>query len=502
MVVRRRGQVTVQAIVFLVIGLLLGAAIGYFAAPKGDPAVLEELQEKDNLINQLQQDLNELKDQLEALKEGSTITVTVWAIGPDPPSEYRFENFKLAAEILNMMLEDLGANVTIEIEGQFFARPVEWEQYRQNFYQAYEAGNAPDIYLTGHEDIGYLAANGFIIPLDDYIEAYWDLIYYDFFPALWESVKYDGKMWAVPQDTEARPLYFRKDVLRELGWSEEEINALPEKIKNGEFTLWDLLEVAKQAVDAGLVERGLVHRVKEGYDYLQFYLSFGGSLYNPDTGKMVFNTTAWGLTLDWFYKAVYEYGVIHPNQFSGDWDADFHGPFTEGRALFLSGGTWHKGEWINKGLLSEEEFIEVVGYALHPASKEGGRPVTLSHPLVYTITSQAKDRGLDKIAFLLITLVSLPTFNSIHAVQSAHLAIARSQISETKYSEDWFLADVAYMLEYTTFIPNHPDWGKYSRIVFNALRAVETGDMTPQEALDYMVTELQNQIPDSVEFVE
>ncbi len=499
---RRKGQVTVQALVFLIIGLLVGAAIGYFAAPKGDPTLLDQLNEKDQLIEQLRNELNEIKDQLEQLKQGSTITLKVWAIGPDPPSEYRYKNFELAADILNMMLKDLGANVTVEIEGQFFARPVEWEQYRQNFYQAFAAGEAPDVYLTGHEDIGYLAANDFIIPLDDYIEEYWDLIYYDFFPTLWKSVEYAGQKWGVPQDTEARPLYFRKDVLRQLGWSEEEINALPEKIKNGEFTLEDLLQVAKEAVDAGLVERGLVHRVKEGYDYLQFYLAYGGQLYNPQTGKMVFNTTAWGLTLDWFYRAVWEYGVISPNQFSGDWDADFHGPFTEGRALFLSGGTWHKGEWINKGLLTEEEFIEVVGYALHPAAKPGGKPVTLSHPLVYTITTQARDRGLDKLAFIMITLVSLPTFNSIHAVQSAHLAIARSQISETKYSEDWFLADVAYMLEYTTFIPNHPDWGKYSRVVFDALRAVETGDMTPQEALDFMVNELQSQIPDSVEFVE
>jgi len=133
---RRRGQVTVQALVFLIIGLLVGAAIGYFAAPKGDPTLLDQLNEKDQLIEQLRNELNEIKDQLEQLKQGSTITLKVWAIGPDPPSEYRYRNFELAADVLNMMLRDLGANVTVEVEGQFFARPVEWEQYRQNFYQA------------------------------------------------------------------------------------------------------------------------------------------------------------------------------------------------------------------------------------------------------------------------------------------------------------------------------------------------------------------------------
>jgi len=493
----RRGQLNLISIALLIIGLIIGGVIGYLLAPRPAPPEEGKLQALMQENEELRAKVNEL---LQKLKPGE-IKVTVWTIGPDPPSEYRLKNFFIAADMLNSWLKMLGANVTIKVEGEFYVRPVEWGEYKNKFYLAYKAGEAPDIYLTGHEDIGFLAENGYIIPLDDYLEEYWDVIYYDIFPTLWDAVKYKGKIWAVPQDTEARPMYFRKDVLRALGWSEEEINELPKKIQSGEFTLYDLLKLAQEAKDAGLVERGVLHRVKEGYDYFQFYLGFGGKLWNPETGKMVFVKSAWEKTLKWFYDAVYEYNVISPNQFSGDWDKDFHLPFTQGKALFLSGGTWHKGEWIQKGLLTEDEFYDNIGYALHPAGEPSMKPVTLSHPLVYTITGLAKDRGVADVAFLLITLVTDPHINSYHSVQSAHLAILRSQVSDTRYMQDQFLHDVAYMLDYTTFIPNHPKWGDYSRIVYNILRAVETGDLGPEEAYNTLLDEIQSTLGDAVEIL-
>lgn len=485
MTMRRKAvSPTVTLIAVAIIALLIGVAVGYFIKPTPPPKECPPCPTQPTQPAQ------------QAPAEGGikTITITVWAIGPDPPSEYRFKNFEIAADKLNKILEALGANVRVKVEGQFFVRPVEWEEYRKKFYLAFKAGEGPDIYLTGHEDIGYLVENGYIIPLDDYVKKYWDTVYYDVIPTLWDSCKYKGKIYAVPQDTEVRPMYFRKDVLRKLGWTEEQINELPIKVKNGEFTLYDLLEVAKQAVDKGLVERGIIHRVKEGYDYLQFYLAFGGRLWDPAQGKMVATKSAWKKTFEWFYKAVYEYHVISPTQFSGDWDKDFHEPATKGTALFISGGSWHKGEWVSKGLLTEEQFWDVMGFMLHPAGEKGGKPVTLSHPLIYTITTLAEKRGKADIAAALLALVTDPHLNANHAVQSSHLAILYSEISDSRYAKDKFLQDVAYMLDYTHFIPSHPKWALYSHAVYNVLRAVESGDLKPDEAVNELVKELQDKI--------
>ncbi len=485
-----------MAIVFLIVGIIIGAVIGYFLKPTPTGVVSQEEYNKLLAENEeLKKKVEQLSKQLEAATgaAGPTeITITVWAIGPDEPSVYRFEAFKVAAEKLNKMLEDLGSPIRVKIEGDFWTQS--WGDYKKRFLMAMEAGKGPDIYCTGHEDVATHAEAGYIIPLDTYVQEYWDVVYFDIIPTLWDAVKYKGKIWAIPQDTEARPLYFRKDILKQLGWTDDEIEELPKKIEKGEFTIDDMVDLAKQAVDAGLVEVGLVHRCSPGWDYQQFYLAYGGRLWDPESGKLVFTKSAWMKFLKLFER-MREEGVVDPNQFGSEWKTAFHERFTQGRALFASGGTWHKAEWIKKYGVTEEYFWENIGFALHPAGEKGGKPVTLSHPLVYMITKTCKNPD---VAFLLITLVTDPTINSLHAVHSAHLAILNSQITNTKYVEDRFLAEVAYMLKYTTFIPLHPKYGLYNEMIYRAVSAVESGAASAEEAFEVFLSEVQDTLGDEV----
>jgi len=61
-----------------------------------------------------------------------------------------------------------------------------------------------------------------------------------------------------------------------------------------------------------------------------------------------------------------------------------------------------------------------------------------------------------------------------------------------------FLSDVTYMLQYTTYLPNHEQFGTYDEAVFRGLTAVEAGQMVPQEAVDIVVEELERQLGDEV----
>jgi len=53
-------------------------------------------------------------------------------------------------------------------------------------------------------------------------------------------------------------------------------------------------------------------------------------------------------------------------------------------------------------------------------------------------------------------------------------------------------------LDYTTFLPNNPNWGPYSSITYEALAAVVSGDFTPEEAMDFVVEGLQRELGDKV----
>lgn len=215
------------------------------------------------------------------------ITITAWTVGPDNPSYYRFDNLKTAAERLNKILKDLGVDLTVKVDGYFDT--TDWSSFKQKVVFGIKSGQVVDIICSGHDDIGAWAKAGYIIPLDDYVKKYWDEEYYDFIPSLWEATKYKGKIYGIPQDTEARPFYINKQVLKKLGWSDEEINSLPDRIARGEFTFEDFIEVAKEAVEKGLVEWGLYHRPKAGIDYHQLMISMGIDFYDEEKAVFVYN---------------------------------------------------------------------------------------------------------------------------------------------------------------------------------------------------------------------
>jgi len=198
--------------------------------------------------------------------------------------------------------------------------------------------------------------------------------------------------------------------------------------------------------------------------------------------------------LSWLEKATQEYKVMRKDLPGLEWRI-IHESFVGGKLLFWFGGTWHKGEWTTTYGMSEDDFWKNVGYALVPAGEPGKKPVTLSHPLVYMISANSK---YPEIAFLIITLASDPYLNALHAVKSSHLAIRYSEINHPEYQKDKFLSDVAYMLDYTTFLPNHVEWGKYDEVVWQAIGGVEAGDMTAQEALQFIVDRLQSELGDQI----
>ena len=61
-------------------------------------------------------------------------------------------------------------------------------------------------------------------------------------------------------------------------------------------------------------------------------------------------------------------------------------------------------------------------------------------------------------------------------MESAHLAILKSQEKDPTYQKDKFLLAAGYMSEFTTFLPNHPKFGAYDEILFRLLSAVQAAD--------------------------
>src|SRR5690606_20559967 len=203
-----------------------------------------------------------------AVSAQETVNITIRCKSSPPEEDWRCNNF---AEVE----EEVEAELGIELNLTLLQDNIDWGDYKNEFVLPSEAGTPPDIILSGHEDIGAWAAAGLIIPLDDQLDQHPE--FEDLVPTLWDSVRYKGQIWGIPQDAEARPIFYSKLLLADLGWSEEEIESLPERVLNGEFTFEDMIQTAKQAVDEGVVEEGngYWHRTSNGPDFLYYYYGMG-----------------------------------------------------------------------------------------------------------------------------------------------------------------------------------------------------------------------------------
>ncbi len=432
------------------------------------------------------------------------VEITVWAEG-NKLEHMRADAAYEAARKLNEELKKEGKDVKIVVKA--YLDSSSWGNYKKKFTLAAAAGKAPDIVLSGHEDIAVWAHNGYIIPIAKNVSEVKKLApeFADVIDSLWKPCQWHGKVWAVPQDTEVRPLFFSKTKLKELGWTDKEIAELPEKIKNGEFTLDDMIKVAKEAVKKGVVKKGYGywHRPRKGGDFIQYYFSYGGYLYDPKTDKLVVVKDA---LKKWyaFQRRCVTSGITPENYIGTPWKV-WHDTVSHDKVLFWNGGIWQWADWAQnyvKDLGGEKYLFAHVGYALQPSGIKGKHGGTLSHPLVYMITSYKASRRPkenDKYVLMLLEKMTTKEINTKHAISSTHLGILKSELNYPPYKNNKFLSSVSYMLNYSYYQPNHPMYGALFDILWNGMVAAENGRMTPEAAAENAIQQIKFELGDAVE---
>ncbi|MDR7420637.1 MAG: hypothetical protein QN178_17190, partial [Armatimonadota bacterium] len=178
------------------------------------------------------------------------------------------------------------------------------------------------------------------------------------------------------------------------------------------------------------------------------------------------------------------------------------GPFSaEGKVQFIMGGIWQSGEFIRDYGVTRDptEFFSKIDWTLIPAGRKGGKPVTLSHPIIYVVSARSREKD---IAFQIVTEASSAELNAIHSVNSYHIAIRKAVTQMAEYKNHVWLNRATPLLQYATFIPNHEDFGRYDQIIYEAIQAVETNRLTPDAALQFVENQMRSQIRDQLLVVE
>ncbi len=427
------------------------------------------------------------------------IKLKLWTLA-DRTAPMRTQNIEDAAKVMNQQFAAAGIDKKIVIETHASADRG-WDDLALDMMKAFAVNQGPDIYLLPHEWIGEFARNGYAMPMDQQIKdnpwAYGDIL-----PVLWNAMKYQGKIYAIPQDAEIRMFFYNKDMLRKIGKDEAFIESIPARVQSGDFTLDDLTDLAKQVVAGGAAKYGMLHRPNVGIDYLMVFSSFGVKFMDDKTGKLLFPEKAVEAALSWYGRNVAD-GVTPSDNTAMSWDA-IQAAFKQQQAFIFHQGIWAMAWQQNNSYgmtwpTDRAGYNHMIGWIPAPAAVKGGKPENLSHPIAYVINDKSQNKQL---AAQLVAMASLPYYNTRHDVGSYHTAISYAQLSMPDYANNWALSQASKMMTNITFVPNHVKFGTYNHVLFQGLQAVETKRMTPAQAVAFIADELKAQLGDDVEIID
>ena len=439
------------------------------------------------------------KKKVEVAEGPKEITLRIWTKA-GATEEWRGKAAIEAAKELNKELESEGIVITVEAVQE----TAGWGDFNKKFTMASEASKGPDILLTGHENIAVYGTTGYIVPIADSVKEIKAMApeFDDVIEGLWGMTSWRGQIWGIPQDTEARPMFFSKTKLKELGWSDAKIAALPDEIAKGNFTLDDMIATGKEAIAKSVVEPGygFWSRPKSGGDFIQYYMAYGGQIYDAEEDKLVVVKDA---LLEWFkfQRRLATEGVTPKNFLGTDWGI-WHNTVSHNNALFFAGGVWHFAEWASQHVQDiggYDYLFENFGYALQPSGIRGVAAQQLSHPLIYVVVSEkASGNSNQDLVVRLLEKMTTKELNTKHAVESGHLGILKSQADYPPYKADRLLSETLYMLDYAFYQPNHPYYPSYWSAFWTNMEAVQNGALTPEEGVAATIAVLEAEIGDAV----
>ena len=344
-----------------------------------------------------------------------------------------------AAEPLNAALKAAGSDTTVKVE-VFEGPATGFDADALDILKAFSVNQGPDVYVAAHEWVGEFAKSGYAMDMTDFVAAnQW--AFGDVIPVLWDATKVDGKVHAIPQDSEIRMFFYNKDMLRKIGRDEAFIEGLPDMVDKGEFTMTDLSNLAKEVVDKGAAEIGIIHRFNPGPDYLMTFAAFGAKYFDDASGKLLLPKAEIKRGLEWFAWNA-QNGVTPPNNTAMNWD-EIQGGFKTEKTFIYHQGVWATKEWMlgdAKGATwptDEAGYFKKIGWLHAPAADKGGEAKNLSHPIVYVVNPQSPNARSRRDARRLRDAALLQ--RAARGRLGASPAITNGEASMPAYKEAWYL---------------------------------------------------------------
>jgi multiple sugar transport system substrate-binding protein len=369
-----------------------------------------------------------------------------------------------------------------DIKVELIADKLTDEQFMTKMTQQLAAGQAPDVLDIGENMAISWASAGYLAPLDDQLEAWGGWEHY--YPAVKEAMtRQDGQIYSIPSGAGVLNLFYRQDILTELG------------IDTSQPETWDdLIErlvAVKEAtggtplvIPAGTAWGGGTWG--EGFQPL-----LGGTdkeYYDPETDTWDLESPGW-LAVFELYADLVENDLlpVQDLQNPNPWEPTKYTKFPEGDIQVAAQGTWGwKFDWGPEGAAPIDGLTERVSTWQWPGLQSGDEPYGWSSTgggYAISADSDKKDAAFEFIKYL---SSGKPLAEQLVASGAAS---ARDDLDDVApYSEEPQLLQAGKDLEGSVYVVTGDGASQIGQAVATATEMILSG-ASGQEAYDAFVAD-------------
>jgi len=351
------------------------------------------------------------------------------------------------------------------------------------------AGTAADVIQMDSFVVSELASAGYVEPLDGLAQS-WDQYQY-YMKGLLDVVSYDGKVYALPTDTDVRMLWYNKKLFTDAGI------AMPWAPKNWD----DILAAGKQIKEKTGVENAFLipagTKQGEAATMQGFYMALLGAdtpendrnrLRNWKEGKWIGDSPALRRTLE-LYKKVYQDDKLAGKaiNYATDIGAAVRQEMQANKLGILASGSWEYAcMWDCNGvnIPSTAERDAIMGWTPWPGSGLPGTKATTNISGGWAIGVNAKSANKEAAQKLLTTIFDKGNFGK-WTVDNKRMAV-RTDISDSpEYQADAYLAAATKMAADTTGRDTYPGYQRVSALVQEMTASILDGASVEDAITEY-----------------
>ncbi len=396
--------------------------------------------------------------------DNEQVTITFW-----------HEKTGVAQEAVNQVVKNFEAKFPhIKVNNVYVAKTKD-ERLSQKLLISIASNTPPDVAYFDRFLVGSYASEGALIDLTERAEK--DHVSADsYYPFAWDEAHYDGKLYAMPLDTDARMIYYNKDLFKDAGLDPE----------NPPKTLAELDAAAEKltVINGKKIERlGFIPWLSQGVLYSWGWAN-GGEFYDPQTGKVTANDPKIVEALTWMTSYAEKYGIDAISSFIDSTGTGALDPFITGQLAMIAG--------TNSNISNYQKYNPDLHYGVFPFPTATGTDYTTwsgGHSMIMPKGAKNQDAAWEFIKYFTGPEGQLTFTKGI-----VGLAVTPELNDQLGYKDDPIMSQFMNLLPVSHNRPVLPVGSLLWDQLLKAPDRVARHEGTPQEILDKITDDVNKEL--------